>query len=505
MTETIATTTCGRLQGEADDGVVRFKGIPFAQPPVGPLRYRSPQPPEPWDGVRPALECGPVSLQNPSPMDQLFGMEPEPASEDCLYLNVCTPAVDDGRRPVMVWIHGGAFIMGSGSSPLYDGATFCRRGDVVFVSLNYRLGDLGFLALDRIDERYAGSGNNAILDQVAALAWVRDNIAGFGGDPGNVTIFGESAGGMSVGTLLVTPAAKGLFHKAIAQSGASRNIMASKVAAEVTDDWCNRVQAKSVDDLLALSAEQILETRAALTVETMSNLDRVLGTDGPPLAMPFQPVDDGTVIPDDGMTLVEAGAAAGIPLLIGTNRDEWKLFGMMDFEEVTDETTAGRVSGLVGDGAGFVAAYRETFPDEDPKTLFGEMATDYAFRIPALRLAEAQAAHRSPVWMYLFDWKSGAFGGLLGAAHAMEVPFVFHLVRQPGAEVLLGADAPVELADQMQDAWIAFARTGDPAHPGLPAWPAYDADRRATMRFAEPCEVVEDPLSATRQLWDTIV
>ena len=258
----IANTAQGQVEGSERDGVLRFAGIPFAKPPVGDLRFRPPQPADPWDGVRPATAFGDTCMQSASPIDALFGGQPEPTSEDCLYLNVWTPALDGAERPVMVWIHGGAFMMGSGSSAMYDGASFARRGDVVFVSLNYRLAELGFSQLAHLDESYAGSGNCGILDQVAALEWVRDNIAGFGGDPGNVTIFGESAGGMSVGTLLGTPAAAGLFHKAIPQSGAAHNTVAAKVAAEVTDDLMTRLNARTVADLVAVPAADLLQPRA---------------------------------------------------------------------------------------------------------------------------------------------------------------------------------------------------------------------------------------------------
>lgn len=503
---TIANTTYGQLEGIDDDGVVRFKGIPFAKPPVGELRFRAPQPPEKWDGVRPATRSGTVSMQSPSPLDAMFAQEPEPMDEDCLYLNIVTPAVDDARRPVLVWIHGGGFIMGSGSSPMYDGVSFARRGDVVFVSINYRLGELGFLYLGEADEAYRTSGNNGILDQVAALEWVRDNIASFGGDPGNVTIFGESAGGMSVGTLLAVPAAKGLFHRAIAQSGAARNVLPSKVAAEVADDFMSRVQARTVGELVEVPAEKLLEARGQLLIEAMSNVDGVVDGDGPLLGLPFQPVVDGAVVPDSVLEVIRDGEGARVPLLVGTTRDEWKLFGLMDFGDLDAEKLERRADAVVGDGATFVETYAASNPGAGPKEIFGELATDYAFRIPAIRMAEAQGQVEPGVWMYLFDWKSRALGGLLGACHGMELPFVFHNVDQPQMEAFLGAGpAPSELADQVQDAWIAFARTGDPNHPGLPEWPAYEPGRRATMEFAEPCRVVDDPMASERKLWETVI
>jgi para-nitrobenzyl esterase len=502
----IVETTYGALEGEHDGRIFRFRGIPYAAKPVGDLRFRPPQPPQRWDGVRSARRYGTVCMQNASPINQFFGEEPEPMDEDCLYLNVVTPGLDDARRPVMVWIHGGGFIMGSGSSPLYDGTEFARRSDIVFVSLNYRLGELGFLFLDELDEGYAGSGNIGILDQIAALEWVRDNISRFGGDPDNVTIFGESAGGMSVGTLLATPSARGLFHKAIAQSGAARNLLPIKVAAEVTDDFMMRAGARSVADLVLLPAERLLAIRAEVVAAAMSNLDRVISGDGPLLGLPFQPVIDGVVLPDDAQQLVRQGSAAGIPLLVGTTRDEWRLFGLMDMGDLDEEHLIRRAGNLVGDTDAFLGAYRRAFPEHSFKDLFGEIANDYAFRIPAIRLAEAQQASGASVWMYLFDWKSRAFGGMLGACHGIELPFVFHNVADPKLALFLGEGPdPDELADQVHDAWAAFAHHGDPNHGGLPEWPAYEPSRRATMRFAEPSEMLDDPLGATRRIWETII
>jgi para-nitrobenzyl esterase len=498
----IANTAQGQVAGTDIGGVLRFAGIPFAKPPVGDLRFRPPQPMDRWDGVRPATAFGDTCLQNPMGLETFFGGDPEPVSEDCLYLNVWTPAMDDARRPVMVWIHGGAFVMGSGSNAMYDGASFARRGDVVFVSLNYRLGEIGYTHLAHLDERYAGSGNCAVLDQVAALGWVQENIAGFGGDPDNVTIFGESAGGMSVGTLLGTPAAKGLFHKAIPQSGASHNCMPAKLAAEVTDELMARLNVRTVAELVGVPGERLLEQRAALLAESFANPDRTMSHG----ALPWQPVQDGTVLPDAPIDAVRAGSCRDVPLLVGTTLEEWKLFVLMiPGAEMTDEKVVTRASRFAGDGPAFVAGYRADDPDLGAAEVFERMATDYVFRIPAIRLAEAQLTQNPAVWMYRFDWKSRAFGGALGACHAIELPFVFHNVDRPHMAAFLGeGPAPNELADQVQDAWIAFARTGDPNTGALPDWPTYDEVRRATMQLAEPCRVIEDPDAATRRLWDHV-
>jgi para-nitrobenzyl esterase len=495
----IANTTHGQLEGADMEGVLRFAGIPFAQPPIGDLRFRPPRPAEPWDGVRPALAFGDTSLQNPMGMEMFFGGEPEPVSEDCLYLNVWTPALDDAKRPVMVWIHGGAFVIGSGSSAMYDGASFARRGDVVFVSFNYRLGEIGYTHLAHLDASYAGSGNCAVLDQVAALEWVQANIAGFGGDPDNVTIFGESAGGMSVGTLLGTPAAKGLFHKAIPQSGAAHNAMPAKLATEVTDELMARLGVRTVAELVAVPGARLLEQRAALLAESFADPDKTMSHG----ALPWQPVQDGTVLPELPLDAIRSGAAADVPLLVGTTLEEWKLFSLMlPHQQLTEEKVVARATRFSGDGPAFVAGYRNE-GDLPAREVFDRMATDYVFRIPAVRLAEAQLAHTAAVWMYRFDWKSRAFGGALGACHAIELPFVFHNVDSASMSVFLGdGPSPIELADQVQDAWIAFARSGDPNTADLPEWPPYDEVRRATMQLAEPCQLVEDPDGVTRRLWD---
>jgi para-nitrobenzyl esterase len=498
--EPIAQTAQGKVRGVERDGVMRFAGIPFAKPPVGDLRFRAPEQVEPWTGVRDASAFANTCVQNPMGLEILFGGEAEPVSEDCLYLNVWTPALDDGARPVMVWIHGGAFVMGSGSTPMYDGASFARRGDVVFVSLNYRLGELGYTYLAHLDDSYDTSGNCGVLDQVAALEWVRDNIASFGGDPANVTIFGESAGGMSVGTLLGTPAATGLFHRAIPQSGAAHNAMPAKVAAEVTDELMKRLNVRTVAELVAAPSERLLAQRAAMLAESFGNPDQTMTTS----ALPWQPIQDGVVLPEMPLDAVRAGSIEGVPLLVGTTREEWKLFSfMVPGDQLTEEKVVARASRLSGDGASFVAGYRSEDAGLAAGSVFSQMATDYVFRIPAIRLAEAQLHHAPEVWMYLFSWESRAFGGALGSCHAVELPFVFHNVDSPAMAVFLGeGPTPLELADQVQDAWIAFARTGNPNTPSLPAWPTYDEERRATMELAEPCRVVEDPDHVTRQLWE---
>ena len=494
MTMTIVETTTGAVEGRLKDGIFDFRGIPYAAPPVGELRFRPPQPAEPWTGVRDATRFGPTAPQNIGAMERMFGAPPQPMDEDCLTLNVWTPACDDGKRPVMVWIHGGAFLFGTGATPWYDGRSFARD-DVVLVTINYRLGAFGFLHVD-------GQGNNGILDQVSALEWVRDNIAAFGGDPGNVTAFGESAGAMSVGTLLGLPAAKGLFVKAIPESGAAH----SPRPADAADELANRFLADvgvepgpgAVDRLRALPVQTLLDAQAKV-------VEREMGAGGH--GLPFTPVVDGVVLPEAPIDAIGKGQAAGVTVLIGTTRDEWKLFTMMDplIATLDDAGAAKRVAAMVGNpsGAGDVIAhYRATRPEATISDVWSAVGTDVVFRIPAIRLAEKQSALGNDVFMYRFDYATPIFGGVLGACHALEIPFVFNSL-DAGGEMFVGPlnDDLRTLARRMHQAWVAFGRTGRPAAEGLPEWPRYTAEKRATMLFDFQPGVVDDPDGADREVW----
>jgi para-nitrobenzyl esterase len=503
MSGAIVETRSGKVQGLELDGVHVFRGIPFAKPPVGNLRWAAPQREEPWNDVRDATEFSPESAQTPFAMAQIFG-GPQPAhSEDALYLNVWTPGVDDAKRPVLFWIHGGAFMNGSGSTPWYDGTRFARHGDVVVVTINYRLGALGFLHLtDLFGDEVAGSGNAGILDQVAALEWVRDNIEAFGGDPNRVTIFGESAGAGSVGTLLGTPAARGLFGGAIAQSGAaswySSRRRADQIAARV-------VEALGVKpgDLAALRAKTVDEVLAA---QTAVGLARGGLSAGGEIGLPFQPVIDDVVLAAPPLDTIAAGNADGVRLLVGTNRHEMTLFHLLDqsLADIDAEGLAQRASDWFAPerAAAIIAGYQSRREGEAIRDVWTDLSTDAVFRIPAIRLAETQLAH-GPVWMYLFTWETPLLD-TLRSTHALEIPFVFDTLDAPGASVFTGTDEGRQpIADAMHRAWIAFARDDAPQHGGLPEWPQYDGSRRATMRFDTTLEVLDDPAGADRQLWNS--
>ena len=494
----LVETRQGKVEGVEQGGIHVFKGVPFAAPPVGELRWRAPQPPEPWAGVRSAAEFGASSLQGQmagalgGTLQMDAGMAFE---EDCLYLNVWTPGLDQGKRPVMVWIHGGAFVFGSGSQIWYDGSVLARRGDAVIVTINYRLGALGFLAVDAD----GFDANVGLLDQVAALEWVRDNIEAFGGDPANVTIFGESAGGMSVGTLLGTPAAAGLFSKAIAQSGAAHNSLSKDQAAEIVAAFMDAAGVDRADPaaLRALSGDEVLAAQQAS-----------MGTMGAGQPLPFQPVTDGTVLPVAPIEAIRNGSAAAVALLTGTNLDEWKLFGMADPElsSLDEAKLADRVAKLVPAGETLLEAYRASRPGTAPSDLFNILATDRVFRIPAIRMAEAQAAHQPDTFLYLFTWASPVMGGVLGSCHALEIPFVFG-TYDSGMTAMFTGSGPqaAALAEAMQDAWLAFARTGRPEAEALPAWPAYEPARRATMVLGTSFEVHDDPAGTDRLAWESVI
>jgi para-nitrobenzyl esterase len=497
MTGAIAATRSGKVQGLERDGIHVFRGIPYAAPPVGAARWKAPEREAPWSDVRDSTVFSAMSAQGEFALDQMLGGTDRPKSEDSLYLNVWTPGLDDKRRPVMVWIHGGAFMFGEAATPWYDGRRFAARGDVVVVTINYRLGSFGFLHLgDLFDDDVAGSGNLGLLDQAAALGWVRDCIDGFGGDPGQVTIFGESAGAGSVGTLLALPAARGLFHAAIAQSGAASWFATRQHATEIASVIVDTlgVRPGDLDALYAKTTDEIVAAQAAVGLETGAN------------GLPFQPVVDGVFLPEPPLDSIAAGSAAGVRLLVGTNHDEMTLFSLMDptLGTLDEAALRTRIRGYWGDAGidEFMATYRGLFPDASLPELWTAIATDALFRIPAIRLAERQLPH-APVWSYLFTWESPVFGGVLKSSHAVELPFVFDTLDEAGSDLFTGTGPErAAIARRMHDAWIAFARDGAPGHDAIPEWPRYDTDRRATMRIDETWELLDDPMSATRRLWD---
>ncbi len=473
---TRAMTTSGAVEGRERSGALLFAGVPYAAPPVGVGRFAAPAPMPPWPGVRPAQRFGPAAPQPGGDAESLMGGGPKSLDEDCLTLNICTPACDDGARPVMVWIHGGAFRTGTGAIPWYDGNSFAVNHDVVTVSINYRLGALGFLHL----EGFPGSGLNGVKDQVAALEWVRDNIAAFGGDPTKVTVAGESAGAMSVGTLLGYPAAAGLFRAAIPQSGAAHHVFTTDQAAKVTDIFLSELAA----DPHEASWQQIIE--AQVRTEAAVAADPAFGE----LGMAFMPVVDGVELGVPPLEAIAGGSSADISLLIGTNLDECTLWGAGQDDE---DRLIRKLDAMLGDGAKAAEVYRRRLgPDAAPSDVLIASRTDQIFRAPANRLAEA---HRGETWSYLFAWASRLPG--VGATHALEIPFTFNTLDRAGVSMFLGeGDMPTTLAARMHLAWADFIRHGNPG------WERYDSEgSRATMRFADESGVEHDPLADERRLW----
>jgi para-nitrobenzyl esterase len=500
----IVETTAGKLRGQSNDGINVFKGIPYGGPADGVARFKPPIKAASWSGVRDALEFGPRALQNDNSfalmpeLIALFKAEPIPMNENCLVLNVWTPALDGRKRPVMFWCHGGAFISGSGSSAWYDGTNLAKKGDVVVVTVNHRLGAPGFLYLgDLTSGEYAESGNVGMLDIVEALKWVRDNIAAFGGDSGNVTIFGESGGGAKVSVLMAMPAAHGLFHKAIIQSGVAVTVMeredATNTAKAVLDEL--GIGAKQIDKLASVSSESLIGAQTAVLAKApgigaMMNRRKV----------GFNPVFDGRVLTAHPFEPAAPKISANVPLIIGTNKDEILLF-VPQLSKLDEAGMMARMKAFLGDNAErLVTAYRRARVNASAAEIATAITTDQFIRNASITLAERQAAQNgAPVFMYLFKWETPVLGGMLKSPHALEIPFVFDNV----ATDRLSGDAPTKfaLADKMSRAWLAFAHSGDPNHEGLPKWPRYDSDKRATMIFNSECAVENDPYGPERRAW----
>ena len=502
--ETTVETNAGKIEGYQRRGLYVFKGIPYAAPPVGGRRWLPPQPVEPWSGVRHTQSYASTAPQNMAEQGifKEFGGE-EPQSEDCLYLNVWTPGLDDACRPVLFWIHGGGFTGGSGSQPFYKGSRLAARGNVVVVTINYRLGSLGFLHLNEVTGgRIPATGNEGLLDQIAALEWVRDNITAFGGDPENVTIFGESAGGMSVGCLLAAPRAQGLFHKAIPQSGAASTALPLDGAVQVVEQFLDilGLNTSDVDALRSLPVERLLAAQQELTLKMMMSDLR--------MGMPLQPVIDGATLPALPLDAIKDGSADKIPIVVGSTLEEWKSLSMMD-QELPKLDEAGllrRCQQLMPNGnvEGLIEVYREARAKRGapttPAELFMAILTDRIFRIPAISLAEAQQRHKQSAYNYLFIWRSPMLGGALGACHGLELGFLFGAYEERFSGTGPAADA---LAGNIQDAWLAFAHNGDPSCESLGTWPPY-GNHRETMILGEECHVEQAPYDEERRAWDLI-
>jgi len=500
-------TSHGRISGSEADGLHVFLGVPFAAPPVGELRWSPPADPDPWSGELDTTDWRGQAWQavaeNMGPLEFAFNAgSASSRDEDCLQLNIWTPGLDSRKRPVLVWIHGGGFTQGTGATAMYEGASLARRGDAVVVTINYRLGPMGFLNLNEVTGgRIPATGNEGLLDQVKALEWVRNNIERFGGDPSRVTIFGESAGGMSVGSLLAFEPARGLFHRAIPQSGACSTAQTLTTASETAQavlDHAGISTNAGIEEFLAMDPEKLIEAGQAASVQ--------LGG-----IMIFQPCIDGNLMTDLPIDSVKNGSADGIPVMVGATRDEWKLFSAMPgFDVDLDDATL--IAGLgahTDEPEKLVHTYRESRAargqDTSANALFAAIETDRVFRIPAINLGEALSERGQSAWQYLFTWESPWGDGELGSPHAIDIGFVFgsHGMTEGSATFFGQGEAADALAEKVQDAWLAFAADGDP-RGAMPDWAPYDTDSRATAMFGEEVSVENDPFGPERAVWSEI-
>jgi len=483
----LATTRAGKVRGYADNGINVFKGIRYGADTTS-RRFMPPLPPEPWPDVRDALNYGPASPQ------QSRGAER--SSEDCLFLNVWTPGLRDGRqRPVMVYIHGGAYANGSGSSPLYDGVRLCRRGDVVVVSLNHRLNAFGYLYLARFGgAEFADSGNAGQLDLILALRWVSDNIAEFGGDPNKVMVFGQSGGGAKIATLMATPSAKGLFHRAATMSG--QQVTASG-ALNAT------LRARTILDALKVTTERWTEIRtlsAERIVEVLGTRDPVLPFGG----VSFAPVLDERTLQRHPFYPDAPLQSAHLPMIIGNTHDETRAFlggdagnFTLTWEQLPEKLIPNMRVDIQPEVV--IAEYRRLYPQYSPSDVFFAATTAGRSWRGAVIEAEERAKSGSPAYAYQLNWSSPRDGGKFGAPHASDIQLVFDNIDKPGAN----ASGPTaqRMADQMSETFIAFARTGSPNNKLIPRWDNYTLPRRQTMVFDVPSRLEDDPRGAERRLF----
>lgn len=501
----IVSTSFGKLRGAFADGAYSFKGIHYGSSTAGALRFRPPEPPKSWSGVRDALQIGPPAPQDLSrlpsptssgmPIPDLIG--PGPVSEDCLVLNIWSPSLHGSSRPVMVWLHGGGYSVGSGGAPMYDGANLAAKHNVVVVGVNHRLNLFGFLYLGKIaGEKFADSGNAGMLDIVLALRWIRDNIAQFGGDPNNVTVFGQSGGGGKVGALMAMPGAVGLFHKAIVESGSELQVNTWDEADEAARKFLAHIGLENsrAGELADMPMQQLIAG-----MHSMSSPD--------PMSI-FGPVVDARSLPRHPFHPDAPAISANVPMIIGTNLTETTNLlghanpGLFSLGEAQLRPALKNALGLESDSKlnALIDACGKDRPGASPSDIYFALTTDQMIRNDAITQAERKAAQGvAPAYMYLFSWRTPVWGGRLQSPHGIEIPFVFENLREARDRIGTGADLQ-PLADRVSRAWVAFARTGNPTHPGIPQWPAYDVKHRATMNFDDECKVVNDPGKEERLL-----
>lgn len=490
----ITNTESGKVRGYIHEGIYTYKGIPYAEA----KRFELPQKPKNWSGIRSSMEYGPVApLPTPttSVMDEsefVFNHDWGFTNEDCMRINVWTPGISDGKkRPVMFWIHGGGFTTGSSQElPSYDGENLAKKGDVVVVSINHRLNILGYLDLSAYGEKYKKSANLSVLDMKAALEWVKTNIENFGGDPNNVTIFGQSGGGAKVNTLMAMPSASGLFHKAVNQSGSFRTAMLDKettqaIAAEVIKELS--ISPENIDEIQNVPFEK-LSMAGNKALKTISDQQKKQGKPVIGFGLGWGPSIDGEVLPYQLFSNEAFELSKEIPLLLGTTKNEFTVFFGNVPPTSTYEQTYAAIKRTYGDKAdAYVAAVKKAYPDiKKPSEM---LDIDMMFRPGAVTQANAKSAlGAANTYMYMFDWQSPTMDGKYKAVHCMEIPFVFDNIARC-EEMTGGFPDAYALASKVSQAWINFAKNGDPNHKGLPTWPVYNAQNTATMHFNTTCTV----------------
>jgi para-nitrobenzyl esterase len=503
--EAVVATEAGKVAGYIRKGIFTFKGIPYGDTTAGANRFMPPVKPKAWDGVRSSRQFGYVAPQGPRAgwaNDEeafLFSWNDGIQNEDCLHVNVWTAGLGDGKkRPVMVWLHGGGFAAGSGQELLsYDGENLARRCDVVVVTLNHRLNVFGYLNLSKYGDKFASSANVGMLDIVAALEWVRDNIAGFGGDPGTVTIFGQSGGGGKVGCLMGMTAAKGLFHRAIVESGSQLRMGEEEPSQKLADLVVSELglTAATIDQIQTLPYEQVLKTsievlrknnpRPAGGVINFRRLASLLG---------FLPVVDGKNLPAHPFDPVASAISADVPMIVGTTLNEFVSgINHPEYEAMTDAELEERVKGILADKAPQVlAAFRQRTPAAKPFDLWSHIAAS-TVRENAIKQCKAKAAlGKAPAYLYWFTWQTPVLNGRPRAFHCAEIAFAFDNTDRCENMTGGGADARA-LASKVSEAWVHFARTGNPNHPGIPKWVEFSADTVPTMIFDNKTELVLNP------------